>query len=655
MAGGTEAEVIPVRIEVDAAPVDVAKAKLREAEAVLQGFVKGARVPLYIEVQTDQARASVRALKDDVKALEKAQKDANAQAVKAFQYQRAAAADADKAAAGKIKDLFGTSVMELGARRIAAAFGKGKEETKAIEGALMQGGAALASGAAAAATAALAIGAAGVGLIAAGIKYGIEGTASRIKNQAVLDKLTGGQGEIADDVNKALAAATGIDEDKALERTKGLIQAGFNREETEIVFRASADIGEVKGQGKAEAFLAILEKVQLMGEVTEKSVKGLAGAGVEKSALIEQLKQTGETTEQVEARLKAGKVSAGEFARAASAAVQKDIGGVAGKGLDAMVNRLKIGFDDLFDDMDLGPIETLGGLLNDALSGEDGAKLKAGISEAGTAVLALAKNITAEDIKGAITGIATAATSMAKSIGDAANYAHELSISWKEVSGANAQEGEDIERQIKAQTDRAQIRYEKEQKAKEALAAAGGGVKGDLAAAGPSTKGDDGAATGGNATGKAFADGMAKGVEENAGKPAAAAAAAAAGMTAAGKDAIKSKSPSRVAEEQIGKTFDEGAELGIIRNAGKPAAAAADMMRGTTRAARGASPGLEGAGAAGGGGSLSITVNVQVPPGSPEATKEAARAGSEMALAIVLAKLREAGRLGGVGAGPSLP
>lgn len=555
----TGAVVIPIKVEADASSLDAMRAKLRSAQADVDALKTKASAPTYLEFQVSEAKANVKSLTEEIRELEKAQKKqaaSNKLAVTGYKFQKANEA----------------------------------EDAAKVAGYYESAGAALSSGAAMAATAALAIAAAGVGLVAAGVKYGIENTAQRQKNQAVLDKLTRGQGAEAEEFSKSLAAETGVGEDKAMERVKALIQAKFGKEDTGAIFRASADIGEVKGEAKAELFLKTLEKVQFEGAATTRSLEALKGAGVDKGDLLAGLAKAGETTEQVEARLKAGKVAADEFARAAAAVVQKDIGGVAGKGLDAMINRLKIGFGDLFDDLDLGPIESLGGLLSDALSGEDGAKLKAGLTEAGDAVLKLAKNITAEDIKGAFETIGSAASKMAKAVGEAYEFASDTFKAWKEFSGANAQEGEDIERQIKLQTDKAQIRFEKEQRAKEAAKA------------------------GGDETGKAFADGMAKGVADNADKPAAAAAAAAAGMTAAGKGAIKAKSPSRVAEEQIGKTFDEGAELGIERNADKPASAASRMMGRVVRAGAGgvesgASGSFAGAGSVGGGGgSGTVTV-----------------------------------------------
>ena len=619
MAGGaSEADVIPVRFEVDSGPIERARAKLTEAEAALRGLTQGAKVPTAIDVQTDEARASVRALKDEIKALEKARKESDRLALQGYKFQKAAEAAAAK---GGEK---GGEGMSLGSQAVigAARYLGEKGVDFALSGA--KWAASIAKGA---------------------VTMGIEATASKQKNIAILDRLTKGQGELAESVSKQLAGETGVGEEKAMERVKALIQARFDRADTEMVFRASAEIGEVKGQGKADAFLEILEKVQFEGKVTEKALKGLASAGVEKSALLEQLQQTGETTEQVEARLKSGGVAAKDFARAAAAAVQKDIGGVAGKGLDAMINKLKMGVGDLFDGMDegVGALEGLGGVIGAALSGEEGAKLKESISAAGNEVLKLAKNVTAADVKTLFDAAGSAATTMAAGIKAAAGAAADLWNITKQVSGRGSHTesidtGDEVEREAflrnKAFNDKIAAEQEKAAaKAKAAQEAAAGAGAGGAAGQ---------AAAGGYNAGKAYADGLAKGIDENAGKAAAAGAGAVAGAVKAGAAAQKSHSPSEVMAEK-GENYVEGYEIGIRRTAGRAATAGSDMVGRTVRAAGGPAGGSAGA-ASGAAASIILQVYQTLPPGSPEATRAAARAGAEQSMPAFLQLLRQAGR-----------
>lgn len=486
--------------------------------------------------------------------------------------------------------------------------------------------------------------------VAAGaLKAGVEQSAAAQKQTAILDKLTGGQGELAFKMAMSLGGATGVAPEVAIERLKGLIGAKFSQEEIPLLFSAAADLGEVKGAEKGKTFLEQLEKTQAKGKATEESINGLAEAGISAESVLLQLAQKGEGLDKVRARLKAGEVSAKDFALAASAAVSKDFGGIAGKGLDAMWNRAKIGAVGVLSGFDLSPLDALGSKLDAAFAGDSGAELKKQISAAGSAVVALAGNITAADIKGAFEGIASAASTMAKGVGDAAEFAGETFKAWKEFSGANADEADTIERQIKLQTDKAQQRYDREQKAKAAAEIKPTSVDASPGVvAGGTGKGD--ATAGGIATGAALAAGMKKGVDDNAGLPAAATAAMVAGAIKAGDQQAQIKSPSRVMGTK-GGYLAEGLEGGIDDNADKPARAAADMMRKTVRAGDGvgSSPGFGGSGASGGQGSSSgppvvINVAVQATPGmtTGQASAIGDAAGSAAYLAWQAHKRRDA-------------
>lgn len=546
-----------------------------------------------------EAKSAEKALGDAAKAKEKSQKESNDLAVKGFQFQRA------------------------------------DEAAKAAESAAFyeKGGKALASGATIALAAAAAIGVAAAGILKAGVSYGIEQTAQREKNVAVLDKLTGGQGTLAEEFSKKLAAETGTEEDTAMARIKGLINARFGQADTESIFRASADLGEIKGQGNAEAFISILEKVQEHGSATEKSLKGLEGAGVERAAVLDMLKQAGESAEEVERRLKAGKVSSEDFARAASAAVSKDLGGVAGKGLDAMLNRLKIGFDDLFDDFDLGPLKDAGSLLDDALQGDAGAALKKGITEAGNAVLGLAKNITAADIKSFFETAGSAASTAASAIKSAATAAGELWNTIKQVSGKGGHLQDDKGSLLGGGTDD-QIVHEIEQANKrEEIRASQKAERERLAAE---------AKNGGEKVGEAVADGMAKGVADNASKANAATAAMVKGALDAGASTAKIKSPSGVAQEH-GKFYDEGWERGIEQHADRPARAAKSMAAGVGAAGASATGGTAGVAPGGGaaGGGIIVNNNFAIQAGTPDDIKDALmRAVEELTPAVQALFLR---------------
>lgn len=601
-----------------------------EAKAALKTLQDAANEELFAKSPIAKARADVRALGADFRA-------AGAQAK---------AAERDFAAAAKAAEKKATA--EQDARNKTAVQGYQYQQANAAADAQKsaafwkEGGDALADGAKFALGAAVAIGAASAGLVAAGLKLGVESTAQKQRNIAVLDRLTGGQGELAEQVSKQLAAETGVGEDKAMERVKALIQAKFGRGDTETVFKAAADIGAGLDEGKADAFLAILEKVQHEGTATEKALKGLSGVGIDRSAVLEGLRQAGETAEQVEARLKGGKVAAADFAKAASAAATRDFGGIAGKDLASIFNRAKIAAGDLFDGMDEGldSVKGLGALVNDALSGKEGEGLKAAISAAGNEVLNLTKNITAADIRGAFAVAGEAATTAAAAIKAAAGVAGELWNVIKQVSGKGGHledaqggggMGDEAERELflrnKAFNDKIAAQQAAQEKEKAATAKAA------------------------HETGVAYGEGFAKGIEASAGKPIAAAAATGKGVAAAGNTAIKAHSPSREAE-QSGQWYDEGWERGIAGHAGKPAAAARAMGGGIVKAGGAAAlaptPASSNAAPAGGDVAIQFAPVFQFAATTPDGVRaEMQKAIEEMTpamLARLLAGLRQNGR-----------
>jgi hypothetical protein len=253
-------------------------------------------------------------------------------------------------------------------------------------------------------------------LLIEGVQYGIEKSAAREKQTSILDKLTRGEGKLAYRVSTELSAATGVDTGTTRDRMKGLIQAHFNEADTRTQIKAAADIGEVLGAGAAESYLGALEKMSHRGKATERDMRAMTGAGVDLKHILAGLAGPSETIEMVETRLKAGKIASQDFARAAAAVVQKDMGGVAGKGLDATVNRLKIARDSLFSGWDTSPLDDLGKRIVEVMSSPVGEELKKSIGEVGAAVLNMSNSITKEDIAQALSAGAAAAHDLAEAI-----------------------------------------------------------------------------------------------------------------------------------------------------------------------------------------------------------------------------------------------
>ena len=236
-----------------------------------------------------------------------------------------------------------------------------------------------------AAAAALAVGAGK--LIFAAVQYGVEQTAAAEKQKAILDKLTGGRGAVTFDLALSLAGETGQTPEVAIERVKQLMAAKFSTAEIPLLIKASADLGAVKGDEKGKALLEKLEMIANKGKVGQESLDGLSEAGVNATAVLEKLRKKGESLDAVRLRLKAGTIGAKEFAKAVGEAVEQDFGGIAGKGLDASLNRARISFSKLFTGLNLSPLTGAIDKVAKVLDGPAGEKLKTAFSHLGDAAI----------------------------------------------------------------------------------------------------------------------------------------------------------------------------------------------------------------------------------------------------------------------------
>jgi len=498
-------------------------------------------------------------------------------------------------------------------------------------GALTAGGAALSAGGGIVLGAAERLAIAGAGFMKQGLEFGIQMSAERAKQKAIFDQLTHGQGEVALQVRAKIAGETGMSGVDVGMRMRGLILAGFKRNDTELLLRAAADLGEVKGLGKAEAFLSTLDRLSHRGSTTARDLKAMTGAGVDLADIFGRLGQKGETLQGFEARLKVGKVAALDFARAAGESVEAKMGGIAGKGLEAGINRAKVGLRGLFSGFDTGPLEKFGEVLVATLSGKDGAELKRSISDAGNEVIGLIKGVSKEDIKHVFQDAAFAAKELASIVKGAAESTGKIgkalgfgktdkSVERGAVDNQGVQELVHEKRTVIPF-----LWYEETWKPKAEADA------------------ENAAADAAN-TGKAIADGMAKGIDNNAGGVRTAAARAAKGGVDAGNEAIGAHSPS-VEAGKTGMYYDQGLERGIDQHAGLPAAAAGRAASRMLGAGRGGAPVGSGvSGTSGGGGDTIVSVVYSVvnhlAAGSTRDTEDAAERGARAPMQDFLAKVR---------------
>jgi hypothetical protein len=230
-------------------------------------------------------------------------------------------------------------------------------ETEGLSAALgeLAGPAAIAAGALAA------LGAAVAGFIIGGASLAIQ--ARELKDDTIdaLDAFLGSQ-QAAEDVYDKLG---NIERDVAIsqERATGLARelsaAGVtNADALTDAIKSIGQVSSVLGSGAGEKVQKIIEKAVQSGKFTV-NAKQLAGTGVQVQKLYAEIAaRTGKGVKQVEADLKAGKISAEVGVAALTKVLDTKFGAVAGKqvlDLGNQLQRFKDNISKLFEDVDTGP------------------------------------------------------------------------------------------------------------------------------------------------------------------------------------------------------------------------------------------------------------------------------------------------------------
>ncbi len=238
------------------------------------------------------------------------------------------------------------------------------------------------------AVAAAAVAAVGIGLAVAGTKLAIGASDFRENAEIGLEAYVGSAeaaGKLYDRAIK-LADKVGLEKGDALAKLKGLMSAGLGEEAALSALTAIANVAAVKGEGGANAVANLIEKIQATGKFDEAAIKGLAKQGIATEDVYKQLeKQTGKTRKEVEALVKAGKITSAEGIAAITAGINEGKIGKLGEKLGNTFSRLwgDIGgqFSNLFDKVDTGPLKDILKNISEFLTGPGGEKVKESINK----------------------------------------------------------------------------------------------------------------------------------------------------------------------------------------------------------------------------------------------------------------------------------
>ncbi len=471
-----------------------------------------------------------------------------------------------------------------------------------------------------------ALAAAGVAVAAVGFKFAVEKTSEKQLQSAILEKLGAKDGfklalKLAGDFN--------LDEGDALGKVKGLLGAKFKEAEIPALVRIAVGIGAVKGEDKGKAFLEKLEAQQNKGgKASEETVKGFAEAGIDAEGVYKSLAaKLGISVDAAKAKVKAGTVDMKDALGAVKDAAAKDFGGIADKlggGIPAQLNKLRIGFGQLFADVDLGPLKDFLKQMNDAVAGPGGAAVKDGITKLFGAIShALFDPFKGEEgkkkLERLLTTMGNAMSNFADAVTTAAPYIAKAIDLLDSLFGAHGGENESSG-PIKGlhafvEVMQAVADLDPDAAAQAALRLFDAIFGTDLAS---------NASDGGTAVGQGLVDGLTNAIVGGASGAIGAVVSMVEGVISAARGAADAHSPSR----KMGKLGDDmGDGLTDKLDAANDNAtqAGADLAGAAVGGAAGAAGGAGGAlgGAGGGGAPMTINVYVTPPPGMTQAQADA--------------------------------
>jgi tape measure domain-containing protein len=462
--------------------------------------------------------------------------------------------------------------------------------------------------------------------------------------------------------------------------------AGYGDKQAMELTKAIDSTAAAIGDEKAKGLLEKLAKAQAKG-VNQESVEGLAEAGLKVDIVYRELaKQTGKSVDKVKADLKAGKITAEQYAEAVKAAASQQFGNAAEKSagsLLGLVARIKLAVLELFafDEATVKPVKDGLKAVLAEIQGGGGAEIKTELQalalDIGETFGLVTEGSTVKDffhsVAGAVKQLRTEFDAMKPQIKEVIALLKQLASDGtltnlaKGAAGAARAKLKEAKDATQSVSDQAGIFAKLKNAGLGDTAAGAGSWLGDkLAWVGRKTdvfgvlkpsegapKADAGSAmlpdlgdAAGNAkdsalpVGDALDLGMIEGILAGIPGIESAAGLAAARALAAAKQKLGVASPS---EEfaKIGSYSSEGMAKGIAANE-SPARAAGAMAGNALGAAAGGAAGAGAAGSAGAGGGISITINLGA--GATPAQASAVKAEIDKGLPGWLAMQRRAGR-----------
>jgi tape measure domain-containing protein len=347
----------------------------------------------------------------------------------------------------KAVQLAGNTFGAKGANAVMAlgkAFNFVSERAGALKGALS--GLAAVGGVAMAALAA--VGGVALGLGVAGAKYVIEAQAFKQSTMFAFKNLLGSQGaaEKAWQMAKATSLQTGMGLQETASALNQLVAVGFKLDAADTLIKQMADLKTLNPSANLEGIARAIGQIKNTGKLQGDDLMQLADAGLSTEAVYKQLeKQTGKTRAEILKMQAAGEIKSDMAIKAIQGAMSEQTGKAPGelaaeatrKTLAGAFGKLMAVKDAFVDNLnfDFTPITAFLDKVATALSGPAGKELGKAFELVFNTVMKMLDGITAADIAGFVSGVASAIVGVAKVIEGAAAAVGALRDAWDWIKG----------------------------------------------------------------------------------------------------------------------------------------------------------------------------------------------------------------------------
>ena len=228
----------------------------------------------------------------------------------------------------------------------------------------------------------------GVSLLQQGAELAINMSSQREATMGVLSKLLKSDKKAGEAYEKAvkLSQDLALDKTRTLDTLKKLLSTGFSNNQSDKIIEEMANLDKGRGEGQGKRLEMLVSRMQATGKTDQSTLRAAARQlGLSTNTIVGDLaKKLHESTAQVTAELKKGKIKSQDGIDEILSLVDKKFGGLAkkaGESIPGLVSAIKDQLTSMFDAVDLSPLKKLLAQVKDLLNGALGKEMKSAIGE----------------------------------------------------------------------------------------------------------------------------------------------------------------------------------------------------------------------------------------------------------------------------------